>query len=42
MKRYLILIVILGFIGNAIASQAVNVVAKNNNQTQSTLQALGE
>jgi hypothetical protein len=42
MKKYLIMVIILGFIGNAIASQAVQVVAKNNNKTQSTLLTLGE
>jgi hypothetical protein len=42
MKKYLIMLVILGFIGNAIASQGVKVVTKAANHTQTTLIQLGE
>jgi hypothetical protein len=42
MKKYLVMIIILGFIGNAIASQAVQVVTKAHNKTSSTLTQIGE
>ena len=42
MKRYLVMIVILGFIGNVVANDGIVATTKNNNQTASVLAQLGE
>ena len=42
MKKYIVMLVILGFIGNAIASQGVKAVSKASNHTETTLQVIGE
>ena len=42
MKKYLVMMIILGFIGNAIASQGVKAVTKAANHTETTLQSIGQ